>query len=161
MSLLTLCVSDLLLLFLVAKSCPTLWDSMDCTMPGFPVPYHLLEFAQTHAHWVANAIQTSHSLSPLSPSALNLSQYQGFPNESVFHIKWPKYWSFNFSKSPSSEYSGLISFRTNWFNLLAVQEILKSFLQHHSLKASFICHSLLYGPALTSIHDYWKNHSFY
>ena len=62
---------------LVAKSCPTLWDSMDCTMPGFPVPYHLLEFAQTHAHWVANAIQTSHSLSPLSPSAPNLPQHQG------------------------------------------------------------------------------------
>ena len=79
-----------------------------------------------------------------------------FSNESVLHIRWPKYWSFNFNISPSNEYSGLISFRTDWLDLLAVQGTLKSLLQHHSSKASI----LLYGPTLTSIHDYWKNHSF-
>ena len=82
-------------------------------------------------------------------------------NESVLHIRWPKYWSFSFSFSPSSEYSGVISFRIDWFDLLPVQETLKSLLQHHSSKASILQHSgFLYGPTLTSIHDYWKNHSF-
>ena len=84
---------------------------------------------------------------------------QVFPNELVFPIWWPKYWSFSFSISPSSEYSGLISFRTNWFDLLAVQGILESLLQHHSLKASILRISLLYGPTLTAVHNYWKNHS--
>ena len=83
-----------------------------------------------------------------------------FSNESVLHTRWPKYWSFNISSS--SEYSGLIPFRTDWFDLLDVQRTLKNLLQQHSLKASILQHSsLLYGPALTSVHDYWKNHSFY
>ena len=79
-----------------------------------------------------------------------------FSSESVLHIRWPKYWSFSFSISPSSEYSGLISFRIYWLDLLAVQGTLKSLLQHHSSSAL----SFLYGPTLTSILDYWKNHSF-
>ena len=79
-----------------------------------------------------------------------------FSNESAFHIRWPKYWSFNFNIRPSNEHSGLISFGIDWFDLFAVQEILKSLLQHHSWKAF----GLLYGPALTSVYDYWKNHSF-
>ena len=83
-----------------------------------------------------------------------------FSNSSVLRIKWPKYWSFCFSINPSDEYSGLISFRTDWFELLAVQRTLKSLLQHHSSKASILWHSVLYSPALTSIHDYWKNCSF-
>ena len=84
-----------------------------------------------------------------------------FSNESVLHIRWSKYWSFSFSISPSNEYSGLISFRIDWFDLLAVQEILKGLLQHNSSKASiFWVLSFLYSPTLTSIHDYWKNHSF-
>ena len=83
-----------------------------------------------------------------------------FSNESVLHIRWPKDWSVSFSISPSNEYSGLISFRIDWFCLLGVQEILKSLLQHHSSKASTLRFSFLYGPPLTSIHDYWKNHSF-
>ena len=84
-----------------------------------------------------------------------------FSNESVICIRWPKYWSFSFSLSPSSEYSGLISFRIDWFDLLAVQGTLKSLLQHHSSKASnSSVLSFLYSPILTSIHDYWKNHSF-
>ena len=82
-----------------------------------------------------------------------------FPSESSLRLRWPKYWSFSFSISPSNEYSGLISFRIDWFDLLAVQGTLKSFLQHHSSKASLVL-SFLYSPALTSIHDYWKNHSF-
>ena len=83
-----------------------------------------------------------------------------FSNELALHLRWPKYWSFSFSISPSNEYSGLISFRMDWFDCLAVQGTLKSLLQHHSSKASFLVLSLVYGPALTSVHDYGKNHSF-
>ena len=83
-----------------------------------------------------------------------------FSSESVLCIRWPKYWSFNFSISPSNEYSGLISFRMDWLNLLAVQGTLTSLLQHHSSKASFfLVLSFLYSPTLTSIHDHWKNHN--
>ena len=81
-------------------------------------------------------------------------------NESVLHIRWPKYWSFSFSITPSNEYSGLISFRMDWLDLLAVQGTLKSFLQHHSSKASILQRSTFFIVQLTSIHDYWKNHSF-
>ena len=82
-----------------------------------------------------------------------------FSNESVLLIRWPKYWSFSFSISPSNEHSGLISFRIDCFDLLAIQGTLKSLLQHHSSKVSLTL-SFLYSPAVTSIHDYWKNHSF-
>ena len=103
----------------------------------------------------------SFSVIPFS-SCLNLSWHQVFSNESVLPIRWPKYWSFGFSISPSNEYSGLISFRINWLDLLAVQGTLKSLLQHHSInkniKSSAL--SLLYCPPLTSIHNHWKNHSF-
>ena len=81
-----------------------------------------------------------------------------FSSELVLHIRWPKYWSFSFSISPSSEYSGLISFRIDWLDLLAVQGTRKSLLRHHSSKASAL--SFLYSPTSTSIHDYWKNHNF-
>ena len=83
-----------------------------------------------------------------------------FSNESVRHIRWPKYWSFSFSISPSYKYSGLISFRMDWLDLLAVQGTLKSLLQHHSSKASIFWSSAFFMIQLTSIHDYWKNHSF-
>ena len=83
-----------------------------------------------------------------------------FSNESVLHIRWPKCWSFSFIISPSNEYSGLISFRMDWLDLLAVQGILKSLLQHHSSKASILWCSAFFSPTLTSIHDHWKNHSF-
>ena len=98
------------LLSLVAQSCLTLYDPMDCSMPGFPVHHQLLEFTQTHVHHAGDAIQPSNPLSSPSP-AFNLSQHQIFSNESVFLIRWPKYWSFSFSISPSNEYSRLISFR--------------------------------------------------
>ena len=84
-----------------------------------------------------------------------------FSNESVLHIRWPKYWSFSFNSSPSNEYSGLISFRMDWLELLAVQGTLKSLLQHHSSKSfNSSVLSFLYRPTLTFIHDHWKNHSF-
>ena len=83
-----------------------------------------------------------------------------FSSESALTIRWPKYWSFSFSISPSDEYSGLISLRTDWFDFLTVQGTLKSLLQQHNLKTSILVLSLLYGPTLTSVHDYWKNHSF-
>ena len=82
-----------------------------------------------------------------------------FSNESALRIRWPKYWSFSFNISPSNEHPGLISFRMDWLDLLAVQGSLKSLLQHHSSKASILLCSVLYSPTLTSIHDYWKNNS--
>ena len=85
---------------------------------------------------------------------------RGFSTESVLHIRWPKYWSFSLSISPSSEYSELISFRIDWFDLLAAQEALKSLLQHHSSKASVLQHSAFFIVQLTSIDDYWKSYSF-
>ena len=118
---------------LVTQSCLTLCNPMDCSNPGFLVLHHLLELAHTHVHWVSDVIQPSRPLSSTSPPAFNLSQHlsQVFSNESSLHIRWPKYWSFNFSISPSNEYSGLISFRIDWFDLVAVQGTLKSLLQHH------------------------------
>ena len=115
---------------------------MDCTMPGLPVLHHHPELAQTHVHWVGDAIQTSHPLSSPSPPAFNLSQHQAFSNESVLCIRWPKYWSFSFSFSisPSNEYSGLISFRIDWFDL-PVPGTLKSLLQLYSSQASVLQHS--------------------
>ena len=112
-----------------AQSCLTLCDPMDCSMPGFPVHHQLPELAQTHVHPVGDAIQPSHPLSSPSPPAFNLSSIKVFSNESVLHIMWPEYWSFSFSISPSNEYSGLISFRIDWFDLLAVQGTLRSLLQ--------------------------------
>ena len=104
-------------------------------MPGLPVHHQLPEFTQTHVHQVGDAIQSSHPLSSPSPPALNLSQHRVFSNESILHIRWPKYWSFSFSISPSNEHPGQISFRMDWLDLLAVQGTLKSLLQHHSSKA--------------------------
>ena len=117
----------------IAQPCPTLCNPMDYNMPGFPVHHQLPELTQTHVYWVGGAIQPSHPLSSLSPPTFSI---RVFSNESALRIRWPKYWSFSFSISPSSEYSGLISFRMDWFDLLAVQGTLKSLLQHHSSKAS-------------------------
>ena len=122
---------------LVARSCLTLCDPMDCSTPGFPVLHHLPKFAQTHVCRVGDAIQPSHPLSSPSPPAFTLSQHQGlFQMSQLFTLRWPKYWSFSFSISPSNEYSGLISFRMNWLDLLGVPGTLKSLLQYHSSKES-------------------------
>ena len=128
----------------VAQLCPTHYNPMDCSMPGLPVHHQLLELVQTHVHQVSDAIQPSHPLSSPSPLAFNLSQHQGLFDESALCIRWPKYWSFSFSISPSNEYSGLISFRMDWLDLLAVQGTLRSLLQHHSSKASILQHSAFF-----------------
>ena len=117
---------------------------MDSSTPGIPVPYHLLEIAQTHVHWVGDAIQPSNPLSSTSPPSINLSSIRIFSNESVLCFRWPKYWSFSFSISPSSEHPGLISFTMDWLDLLAVQGTLKSLLQHHSSKASVLWYSAFF-----------------
>ena len=103
-----------------------------------PCPSPTPRAYSNHVHTVGNTIQPSHLLSSPSPPAFNLSQHQGFSNDSALCIRWPKYWSFSFSISPSNKYSGLISLRMNWLDLLAVQGTLKSLLQHHSSKASIL-----------------------
>ena len=113
------------------------FDLMDCSTPGIPVHHQLLEPTQTHVHRIGDATQPSHPPSSRSP-AFNLSQHQGLFQWNVLHIRWPKYWSFSFNISPSNEYLGLISFRIDRLDLLAVQGTLKSLLQHHSLKASIL-----------------------
>ena len=113
----------------VAQSCPTLCDPLDwsfLSMANFLVHHQLPELAQTHIHWVSDAIQPSHPLSSPSPPTFNLSQHQGLYSESVLRIRWSKYWSFSFSISPSNEYSGLISFKIDWLDLHAVQRTLRS-----------------------------------
>ena len=125
----------------LTQLCPTHWDSVDCSTPGLPVHHQLPELTQIHVHWVSDAIQLSHPLSsPLLPSSI-FPSIRVFWNESVLPIRWPKYWSFSFTISPSNEYSVLISFRRDWLGLLAVQGTLKSLLQHHSSKASILRHS--------------------
>ena len=120
----------------VTQSCPTLCDPMDCSRPGFLVYHQLPELV--HVHPVSDAIQPSHSLPSPSPPASLFPSIRVFPNKSVLHIRWPKYWSFSFSISPSNEYSGLISFRMDWLDLAVVQGTLKSLLQYHSSKSSIL-----------------------
>ena len=105
---------------------------MNRSTPGLPVHHQLPEFTQTHAHRVSDAIQPSHPLSSPSPPAPSI---RVFSSESALRMRWPKCWSFSFSITPSSEHAGLISFRMDWLDLLAVQGTLKSLLQHHSSKA--------------------------
>ena len=123
---------------LVAQLCSTLCNPMDCSTPGLPVHHQLPEFTQTHVHWVGDAIQPAHPLSSPSPPAFIFSSIRLFSNESVLHSRWPKYWSFSFSISPSNEYSGLIAFMMDLLNLLEVERTLQSLLQHHSSKASIL-----------------------
>ena len=111
---------------------------------GLPVHHQLPEFTHTHVHRVSDAIQPSHSLSSPSLPAPNPSQHQSFSNESTLHMKWPKYWSLSFSIIPSKEIPGLISFRMDWLNLLAVQGTPKSLLQHHSSKAAILRRSAFF-----------------
>ena len=124
---------------------------MNCSLPGFPVLHYLLAFAQTHVHWVDDTIQPSHPLSPPS-SALKLSQHLGLFVWVCPQIKQWKYSSFSFSISPPNEYSGLISFWIDWFDLLAVQGTLKSLHQHHSSKASILGSSVFFMVQLS--HQY-------
>ena len=113
-------------------------------MPGFLVHHQLLELVQTHVHQVNDAIQPSHLVIPFYSCLPSFPASGSFSKESVLHIRWSKYWSFSFSISPSNEYSGLISFRIDWLDLLAVQGILKSLLQHHNSKASMLQRSIFF-----------------
>ena len=133
---------------------------MNRSTPGLPVHHPLPESTQTHVYCVVDAIQPSHLCRPLLPLPPIPPSIRVFSNESALCIRWPKYWSFSFNISPTNEHQGLISFRMNWLDLLAVQRTLKSLLQHHSSKASISSGlSFLHSPTLTSIHDHWKNHS--
>ena len=143
----------------VTQSCPALCDPMDCSTPGLPVHYQLLEFTQTQS---TESVTPSNHLSLCRPLLLLPSIFpriRVFSNETVLCIRWPKYWRFSFSISPSSEYSGLVSFRMGWLDLLAVQGTQESSptLQFKSINSLAL--SFLYSPTLTSIHDHWKNHS--
>ena len=133
----------------VAQSCLTLCDPMNHSMPGLPVHHQLPEFIQTHVHRIGDAIQPSHPLSSPSPPAPNPSQHQDlFQWVSSLH-QVAKYWSFTFSISPSNEHPGLISFRMDWLDLLAVQGTPKSLLQHHSSKASILRRSVFFTVQLS------------
>ena len=114
--------------------------------------HYLPKFAQIHVHGVSNAFQPSHPLPPPSPFVFNLPQHRHFYTESALCIRWPKYWSFRFSVSPSGEYSELISFRIDWFYLLVVQRTLKSFLQHHNLKTSILWGSAFFMVQLSHLY---------
>ena len=133
----------------VAQSYPTLCDRMDHSTPGLLVHHLLAESTQTHVHWVGDVIQPSHPRSSPSPPALNLSQHKGLFQRVSCSPRLANYWSFSFSISPSNEYSGLISFRMDWLDLLAVQRSLKSLLQHHSSKASILRHSAFFTVQLS------------
>ena len=128
----------------VAQLCPSLCNPMSCSTPGLPVQHQVPKPTLTHVHWVGDAIQPSHPLRPppLLPSIF--PSIRVFSNKSALHIRWPWYWTFSLSISPFNEYSGLISFRTHWFDLFAVQGTLKSLLQHHSEKVSILWHSAFF-----------------
>ena len=128
----------------VTQLCPTPCDPMDCITTGCPVHHQLLEFTKTHAHWVDDAIQPSHPLSPPSPPSFNLSQHQGLFKWISSSHQVAKYWSFSFNISLSNEYSGLISFNKDWLDPLPVQVTLQSLLQHHSSRASILQHSAFF-----------------
>ena len=125
---------------------------MDCSTPGVPVLHHLPQFAQVHVHFIGDAVQPSHSLTLSSLSAINLPSIRDFSNKSSAPIRWPKYWSFNISISPSSEYLELISLKIDWFDLFAVQGTFTSLLQCHILKASILWHSFFFVVQLSQLY---------
>ena len=144
----------------VTQPCLRVCDPMDYSMPGFPVHHQIPELTETHVHQDSDAIHHLILCHPLLLLPPIHPRVRVFSNESALPIRWPKYWSFSFNISPSNEYSGLISFRMDWLDLLAVQGFQESspMPQFKSINSSAL--SLPYGPTLTSIHNYWKNHSF-
>ena len=145
----------------VAQSCPTLCDSVNRSTPGLPVHHQLLEFTQTTS--IESVMPSSHLIlcRPLLLLHPIPSSIRVFSNESTLPMRWPKYWSFSFSISPSNEHPGLISFRMDWLDLIAVQGTLKSLLQHHSSKASILWCSAFFTVQLS--HPYMttgKKHGF-
>ena len=136
----------------VTQSCPTFCDPTDCSMLDFPVRHQLPEPTQTHVNWFGDAIQPSRPLMSPSPPAFNVSQHQGLFQSVNIYMRWSNYWSFSFSISPPNVYSGLISFMIDRLDLLAVQGTLKSFLQHHSSKASVPQHSAFFMVQLSHLY---------
>ena len=130
-----------------------------CSTPGSSIRHYFPEFAQIHIHWVGGAIYRILCRSLLLLPSI-FPSIKVFPNELALHIRRPNYWSFSLIISHSNEYLGLMPFRIDWFNLLAVQGTLKSVLQHHNLKASIFCCSAFFTIQLTSLHGRWKNYSF-
>ena len=133
---------------LVVQSCPTLCNPIDCSMLDLPVPHHLSKFARVYS--IALMMASSHLIlwCPLLLPSI-FPSIRDFSNESAVHIRWPKYWSFSFSISPSNKHSGLISLKIDWFNLLALQEIFRSLLQHHSSKVSIFWCSAFFTVQLS------------
>ena len=142
-------------------SCLTLCDPMDHSTPGLPVHHQLPGFTETHVHQVGDAIQPSYPWSSPSPPAPIPPSIRVFSSESALCIRWPKYWSFSSSISPSNEHPGLISFRIDWLDLLVVpRDSQESSPTPQCKSINSLVFSFLNCPILTSIHDYWKNHSF-
>ena len=125
---------------------------MDCNISGSPISHHLPEFAQLHVDWTGDASSISSLWCSLLLLASVFKSIRDFTNELAVLIRWPKYWSFSFSISPSNDYSGLISFKIDWFDLLSVQGTLKSFLQRHSSKASILQHSAFFTVQLPQLY---------
>ena len=133
---------------------------MDCSISGLLVLHHLPESVQVHVHWIGDAIQTSHPLMPSSPSALNFPQHQGFSNELAVCIRWPKYWSFSFSISPSNEYSAWISLKFELFDLCCSRDSQESYPEPQFEGIDSFLFFLLYSLALTAAYGHWKDPSF-
>ena len=141
----------------VTQSCPTPWTAACQASLSITNSWSSLKLISIDLVMPSNHLILCHPLLLLPPIPPSI---RVFSNESTLRMRWPKYWSFSFSISPSNEHPGLISFRMDWLDLLAVQGTLKSLLQHHSSKSSILrLSTFLYRPTLTSIHDYWKNHS--
>ena len=138
----------------VAESCPILRDPTDCSTQGFSVHHHYPELNQTHVHWVSDTIQLSHPLSSPSPLPLIFPSISIFSNESVLRIRWPKDWSFSFNISPSDEYSGLISFRIDWLDLLAVSTRDSRVLSNTTVQKHQFSHAQLYLWSSSQIHTW-------
>ena len=149
LALVFICLSNLLLVqavYYIFNCCSVtqslshirLCHPLDCSTPGFNVLHQLLGFAQTHVHWVSDAIQLSHPLSSPSPPALIFPSIRVFSSESALHFRWPKYWEFQLQHQAFQWTPRTVSFRMDWLDLLAVQGTLKSLLQHHSSKASIL-----------------------
>ena len=148
---------DQLLFIFIPQSCPTLFDPTDCSTPGFP-PF-TISWSLLKPMSIESVMPSNHRILCHPPLLLPsiFPSIRVFSNESALRIRLPKYWNFSFSISPSSEHSGLISFRMNWLDLLAVQGTLKSLLQHHSLKASILWDSAFFMVQFSHpVHDYWK-----
>ena len=155
---LTSLISKTLLLLFSCSAVSTLGDHMDWSTPGFPVRHHLLEFAQVHVHGISDGprrliLWCSLLLPSIFPSI------RDFSSELSVCIRWSKYWSFSLSISPSSEYSGLICLKIDWFDLLAVQGIFRTLLQHHNWKASILWHSAFFKVQLSQLlSNHWEDH---